>query len=143
MNFQSIAAAIEMPIYAALANENPPIKVFFDNVIPVAPDAPEEYVKVNIDFGGISESALNNTLQKARGAIVIRIYTKKDVGALRARQLSGLIQSTLCRMSASEKQAVGVIVRIRDIIGPMFYQTQDEPQFMARIEATWHAANIS
>lgn len=143
MNFQSIAAALETPINTALANATPPVKVFFDNIVPVAPDAPMEYVKVNISFGRISESTLDSTLQRARGAIIVRIYTMKDTGALRARQLSSLIQSVFCQINSVEKGATGIFLRISDIDGPMFYQGQQEPQFMARIEASWQASNIA
>jgi hypothetical protein len=143
MNFQSIAAALEVPINTALAGATPPVKIFFDNVVPVAPDAPKEYVKVNISFGSISESTLECTLQRARGAIVIRIYTMKDAGALRARQLSSLIQSVFNQINAVKKGATGISMRIQDIEGPLFYQGEKEPQFMARIEASWQASNIT
>jgi hypothetical protein len=34
-------------------------------------------------------------------------------------------------------------MRIQDIEGPLFYQGEKEPQFMARIEASWQASNIT
>lgn len=142
MNFQSIAAALEVPLNDAFASLSPPVKIFFDNVVPVAPDAPTEYVRVNISFGSISESALDCTLSRARGAIIVRCYTMKDAGPLRARQLSSVVSSVFSEINSSEKNTTDIFMRVQDIEGPMFYLGNQEPQFMARMEATWHAANI-
>jgi hypothetical protein len=67
----------------------------------------------------------------------------KDAGALRARQLSSLIQSLFNQINAVKKGATGISMRIQDIEGPLFYQGEKEPQFMARIEASWQASNIT
>lgn len=142
MNYQSICAALEAPLNTAFGTLLPPVKIFFDNLIVVPPDAPGEYVRVNIGFGPTTESMLTQSLGHARGAIIIRIFTRKGNGAGRARQLAQVAFCTLRALGETKKPSTGTFVRVRDIAGPRFFMGEQEPHFMTRIEASWDATNL-
>lgn len=139
MNHQAICAAIEVPLNNAFKGLTPPVKIFFDNLTIVPPDPPTEYVTVSIAFGLTSESTLTNSLDRARGAVIVRIFTEKNRGGKRARYLSGVASDILNSLGSSQKAAFGVFLRVRDISGPAFYSNEVEPHFMARIAASWDA----
>jgi hypothetical protein len=139
MNYQAICAALEAPLNNAFIALTPPVKVFFDNLIVVPPDPPGEYVRVNITFGLTSESTLTNSLDRARGAIIVRIFTEKGRGGRRARQLAGVASQVFNTLGATKRPATGTFVRVRDVSGPSFYMDETEPHFMARLAASWDA----
>lgn len=143
MNFQSICAAIEIPIYKAFSDQSPETRLFFDNVIPVSPDPPSEYAVISISLGSTSEATLNGYIDRARGAIVMKIYTPKNEGGLRSRQLAAIARSSLSSMNSVNKADHGVTIRVHNIDGPSFSQGVQLPHFIARIEATWHATSIN
>lgn len=143
MNYQAICAALEVPLNNAFALLSPPVKIFFDNLIVMPPDPPGEYVMVNITFGLTTETALEGSLDRARGAIIVRIYTRKGNGARRARQLAETASCVLKDLGSTKKPASGVFVRVHDISGPNFYMDNDQPQFMARLSASWNATNLA
>lgn len=142
MNYQAICAAIEVPVNAAVSQIQPAIKIYFDNIIAIPPDATGEYVMVKIMFGLVTESTLSEMLNRARGSLIIRIFTQKNAGARRARKISEAIVSALCQLGESQKNASGVFLRVRDIAGPAFFMDQEQPHFMAQIEASWDATNL-
>lgn len=142
MNYQAICAALETPLNNAFAALSPPVKIFFDNLIVTPPDPPGEYVMVNITFGLTSETALEQSLDRARGAIIIRIFVRKGNGARRARQLAETASCALRALGATKKPASGVFVRVHDFSGPAFYMDEEQPHFMARLTASWDATNL-
>lgn len=142
MNYQAICAAIETPFNNAFRGLNPAVKIYFDNVIAVPPDAPGEYVMVNITFGLTTRTSLTSSLDSARGAIVVRIFTAKNAGGLRSRQLSGVAKCVLDSLANTKKTSSGIFLRARDVSGPAFSMDNAEPHFMARLGATWEASDL-
>lgn len=142
MNYQAICAAIEVPLNSAFGALTPPVKIFFDNLIARPPDPPGEYVMVNITFGLTTESAIAKSYDFARGAIIVRVFTRKGNGALRARQLSEIATCALKELGETKKPASGVFLRVRNLGGPQFYMDEDQPHFLARITAAWDATNL-
>lgn len=142
MNYQAICAAIEVPLNTAFGGLNPPVKIFFDNLIARPPDPPGEYVMVNITFGLTTESAIAKSYDFARGAVIVRVFTRKGNGGLRARQLSEVASCALKTLGESKKPATGVFLRIRNLKGPEFFMDEDQPHFLARITAGWDATNL-
>jgi hypothetical protein len=141
VNYQAICAALETPLNNAFIALTPPVRVFFDNLIVIPPDPPGEYVRVNITFGLTSESTLVNSLDRARGAIIVRIFTEKGRGGKRARQLAGVVSQVFDILGATKRPATGTFVRVRDVSGPNFYMDETGPHFMARLSATWDATS--
>jgi hypothetical protein len=139
MDYQAICAALEVPISSAFISQAPNTQLYFDNIIAIPPDPDKEYAMINIAFGNTTESAINSLLDRARGIIVIRIYTPKDIGGLRARQLSAIAKSVLSDLGKTRKTATGIFIRTQNIMGPSFSMNNESPHFFARIEAAWHA----
>jgi len=142
MDHQKICAAIEKPFNTAFKALTPPVKIYFDNVTAMPPDAPGEYVRINITFGMTSEDALGCLLDRARGAIIVRIFTPKNAGAARARQLATSARTVLEDLAKGPKGVSGIFLRTRDVEGPAFFADSTEPHFVARLEATWQASDL-
>lgn len=142
MNYQAICAAIELPLNNAFKGLTPVVKIFFDNLTIVPPDPQGEYVTVNITFGLVSESTLTENLDRARGTVIIRIFTPKNRGGKRARYLSGIASQVLSNLACTKKPATGTFVKVKQVSGPEFYPDLPEPHFMARIVASWDAVNL-
>ena len=75
MNYQAIRAAVENPLLTAFNNLSPAVPVFFDNITAVPANTTTEYVRINVTFGLTNEATLTSSVDNARGAIVIRIFT--------------------------------------------------------------------
>jgi hypothetical protein len=142
MNYQAIASVIEVAFSNAFALVTPRPDVFFDNVTAIPPDPPEEYIRINIVFGTMTESTLTESLDNANGIIVVRFYTKKDTGPLRSRQLAGVAFSVLKSLGSTAKPSTGIFLRTQGIRGPTFPQNEEIPYYFARMEASWHATEI-
>jgi hypothetical protein len=139
MNYQSIRAKIEAPLLTAYNNQAPAIPVYFDNITFVPPDPPKEYVRVNLTFGMMSECALTDEFDFARGAIIIRCFAQKSNGPARCQQLLMIAKSVIDSINATGKTASSTYVRIKDISGPSFTSMEDNPHFMGKMEAGWQA----
>lgn len=139
MDYQAICASIEVPIYKAFSDLTPIVPVYFDNIIATDNDPPNEFAVVNITFGPTTESTIESSLDRARGAIISRIYVRKNAGGLRARQLSGVMTDVFRDLARTKKPGSGVFVRTSDISGPTFSMAESTPHFIAKIVATWHA----
>ena len=144
MNYQAIRASIEAPLLTAFNCEKPPIPVYFDNITFVPPDPPNEYVRVNLTFGLTTEVALEQSLDYARGALIIRCFAKKGAGPARCQQMIQLAVDVLQELASSKKYATGTFVRIGQITGPDFPISADtETHFMGRISTGWTATVLS
>lgn len=139
MNYQSIRAKIEGPILTAYNTQTPAIPVYFDNVTAIPPDPPNEYVRINITFGAMTESTLEGLLDHARGAVIIRCYAPKGKGPARVQELISLAIGVINQINITHKTATDTYVRIKEINGPVFPSTEDLPHFIARIDAGWEA----
>ena len=80
MNYQAIRAAVENPLLTAFGALVPAVPVYFDNITAVPPNTTTEYVRVNVTFGITNEPTLTSSVDNARGAIIIRIFTEKGKG---------------------------------------------------------------
>ena len=87
MNYQAIRAAVENPLLTAFNALVPAVPVYFDNITAVPPNTTTEYVRVNVTFGITNEPMLTTSMDNARGAIVIRIFTEKGKGPARNQTL--------------------------------------------------------
>lgn len=139
MNYQSIRAKLEGPLLTVYNSEAPPVPVYFDNITFVPPDPPKEYVRVNVTFGMMSECALTNELDFARGAIIIRCFAAKSNGPARCQQLISLAKDVIDTINSTPKTADTTYVRVKNITGPTFTSMEDNPHFIGRIEAGWQA----
>lgn len=147
MNYQAIRAVFEAPLLTTFGNQNPPIPVYFDNVTNTYADAVDEFVTVNIQFGITNEPTLINSVDHARGIIVIRVHTPKGKGPGRNQQLVTLAVNALETINATPKPNTGVYGRTGSIDGPSFgvegssQETRRAftPFFISRIETDFQA----
>jgi hypothetical protein len=139
MNYQSIRAAMEAPLLAAYDSQIPSVPVYFDNITSVPPDAPKEYIRINITFGITTESTLSGSLDYARGAIIVRCFTKKGAGAARCQELVRVAKGIIDTINATGKTVDSTYVRIGQITGPSFQSPDTTPHFVGRIDAGWQA----
>lgn len=147
MNYQAIRAVFESPLLAAFGSQVPAIPVYFDNVLNDKTDTVDEYVTVNIQFGITNEPVLTTSVDNARGAIVIRVFTPKGKGPSRNQQLMTLALNVLETINATPKPSSGVYARTGTISGPTFgVGSPDQesrraftPFFIGRVDAGFQA----
>ena len=108
MNYQAIRAAVENPILTAFTNLSPSVPVFFDNITAAPLGSVTEYVLVNIIFGITNETTLNSSVDNARGAIVIRVYSEKGKGPARSQTLITTAVGVLETLNDTAKTNSGV-----------------------------------
>lgn len=140
MNYQSIRAKIEAPLLTAYNSQVPPIPVYFDNITAVPPDSPKEYVRVNITFGLTTEVTLQDSLDYARGALIIRCFAPKNSGPARCQQMIALAKEVIDALNSTKKTSDSTYVRVGRITGPSFQAPENFPHFMGRIDAGWQAS---
>ena len=143
MNYQAIRAAVENPILTAFTNLSPSVPVFFDNITAAPLGSVTEYVLVNIIFGITNETTLNSSVDNARGAIVIRVYSEKGKGPARNQTLITTAVGVLETLNDTAKTNSGVFFRTGDIDGPTFSTTENPPLFEGRIDTSYFATVIS
>jgi hypothetical protein len=143
MNYQAIRAAVENPILTAFTNLSPTVPVFFDNITAAPLGSVTEYVLVNIIFGITNETTLNSSVDNARGAIVIRVYSEKGKGPARSQTLITTAVGVLETLNDTAKTNSGVFFRTGDIDGPTFSTTENPPLFEGRIDTSYFATVIS
>ncbi len=143
MNYQAIRAAVENPILTAFTNLSPAVPVFFDNITAAPLGSVTEYVLVNIIFGITNETTLNSSVDNARGAIVIRVYSEKGKGPARSQTLITTAVGVLETLNDTAKTNSGVFFRTGDIDGPTFSTTENPPLFEGRIDTSYFATVIS
>ena len=143
MNYQAIRAAVENPILTAFTDLSPAVPVFFDNITAARVGSVSVYVLVNIIFGITNETTLNSSVDNARGAIVIRVYSEKGKGPARSQTLITTAVGVLETLNDTAKTNSGVFFRTGDIDGPTFSTTEDPPLFEGRIDTSYIATVIS
>jgi hypothetical protein len=143
MNYQAIRAAVENPLLTAFNSLVPPVPVYFDNITAAPPNATTEFVRVNVTFGLTNEPTLTSSVDNARGAIVIRIFTEKGRGPARNQTLLTTAVNVLETLNNTAKTAAGVYFRVGEINGPTFSSTEDSPLFMGRIDTSYVATVLS
>jgi len=143
MNYQGIRAAVENPLLTAFNALTPAVPVYFDNITAAPPNTTTEYVRVNVTFGITNEPTLTTSVDNARGALVIRIFTEKGKGPARNQTLLTTAVNALETLNATAKTASGVFFRLGEINGPTFSATDDAPHFVGRIETSWVATVLS
>lgn len=143
MNYQAIRASLENPLLAAFNALVPAVPVYFDNITAVPPNTTTEYVRINITFGLTSDPTLTSTLDNARGAIVIRIFTEKGKGPGRVQTLLTTAAQVLETLNNGAKTSSGVFVRTGAINGPTFSSTEDAPLFLGRIDTSFIATVLT
>ena len=143
MNYQAIRAAVENPLLTAFNSLSPAVPVYFDNITAVPPNTTTEYVRVNVTFGITNEPTLTSSVDNARGALVIRIFTEKGRGPARNQTLLTTAVNVLETLNNTAKTTTGVFFRIGDINGPTFSATEDSPLFVGRIDTSYVATVLS
>jgi len=143
MNYQAIRAAVENPLLTAFNGLSPAVPVFFDNITAVPANTTTEYVRVNVTFGITNEATLTSSVDNARGAVVIRVFTEKGKGPARNQTLLTTAVNVLETLNDTAKTNSGVFFRVGDINGPTFSATEDAPMFMGRIDTGYVATVIS
>lgn len=143
MNYQAIRAAVENPLLTAFSALSPAIPVYFDNITAVPPNTTTEYVRVNVTFGITNEPTLTSSVDTARGAVVIRIFSEKGKGPARNQTLLTTAVNVLETLNNSTKGTTGVYFKAGAINGPTFSTTEDSPHFVGRIETSYVATVLS
>ena len=87
MNYQKIRAKVENPLLTAFGALSPAVPVFFDNITAAPANSTTEYVRVNVTFGLTNDPTLGSSVDNARGAIIIRCFSKKGEGPSRNQTL--------------------------------------------------------
>jgi hypothetical protein len=143
MNYQAIRAAVENPLLKAFSSLVPPVPVYFDNITAVPPNTTTEYVRINVTFGITNEPTLISSVDNARGAVVIRIFTEKGKGPARNQTLLTTAVNVLETLNNSTKTTSGVYFRLGSINGPTFSTTDTSPHFVGRIETSYVATVLT
>jgi hypothetical protein len=148
-DYQRIRAVIEGPLLTAFNSQVPPVPVYFDNITFVPPDPPNEYVRVNLTFGVMTETAITQSLDRARGALIVRCFAQKNRGPARCQELVSIAALAMRQIGKSQKTNDRVFARVFDLRGPIFPNDSIEPiepgqslmipHFQARIDASWQA----
>ena len=139
MDYQAIRASLESPLLTAFNDLTPAVPVYFDNITAVPPNTTTEYVRINITFGLTNEPTLTSSVDNARGALVIRIFTEKGRGPARNQELITTAVNVLETINATAKADTGVFVRLGEINGPTFSATEESPHFVGRIDTGYVA----
>jgi hypothetical protein len=143
MNYQAIRAAVENPLLTAFNSLVPAVPVYFDNITAAPPNTTTEYVRVNVTFGITNEPTLTSSVDNARGALVIRIFTEKGRGPARNQTLVTKAVEVLQTLNDTAKTNGGVFFRVGEINGPTFSATDASPHFVGRIETSYLATVLS
>jgi hypothetical protein len=143
MNYQAIRASMENPLLTAFNNLVPSVPVYFDNITAVPPNTTTEYVRVNITFGLTNEPTLTSSVDNARGALVIRLFTEKGRGPARNQELVTTAVNVLETINNTSKTTTGVFVKVGEINGPTFSATEESPHFVGRIDTGYVATVLS
>ena len=143
MNYQAIRAAVENPLLAAFGALSPAVPVYFDNITAVPPNTTTEYIRVNVTFGITNEPTLTSSVDNARGAIVIRVFSEKGRGPARNQTLVTTAVNVLETLNNSTKGISGVYFKVGAITGPTFSATEEAPHFVGRIETSYVATVLS
>jgi len=139
MNYQAIRAAVENPLLSSFGALSPAVPVFFDNITAAPANSTTEYVRVNVTFGITNEPTLTSSVDNARGAIIIRIFTEKGKGPARNQVLLNTAVNVLETINNSTKGTSGVYFRVGEINGPTFSATDEAPHFVGRIDTSYVA----
>ena len=142
MNYQAIRAAVENPILTAFTNLSPAVPVFFDNITAAPLSSVTEYVRVNVTFGITNETTLTSSIDTARGAIIIAVFTEKGKGPARNQTLITTAVNVLETLNNTAKTNSGVFLRIGTISGPDFSTTETPPLFEGRIDTSYIATDL-
>ena len=143
MNYQAIRAAIENPILTAFSGLSPSVPVFFDNITAAPVGSVTEYVRINVTFGETSEATLTSTVDTARGAIIIAVFTEKGKGPARNQTLVTTAVNVLETLNNTAKSNTGVFFRVGNISGPSFSTIETPPLFEGRIDTSYVATVLS
>ena len=143
MNYQAIRASMENPLLTAFNNLVPAVPVYFDNITAVPPNTTTEYVRVNITFGLTNEPTLTSSVDNARGALVIRVFTEKGRGPARNQELVTTAVNVLETINDTAKTTTGVFVKVGEINGPSFSATDESPHFVGRIDTGYVATVLT
>ena len=139
MNYQAIRAAIENPLLTAFNSLSPAVPVFFDNITAAPKNITTEYVRVNVTFGITNEATLTGSVDNARGAVIIRVFSEKGQGPARSQTLLTTATDVLETLNTTAKTGSGVFFRVGDINGPTFSADEESPHFMGRIDTGFRA----
>jgi hypothetical protein len=143
MNYQAIRAAVENPLLSAFGALVPAVPIYFDNITAVPANTTTEYVRVNVTFGLTNDPTLTSSVDNARGAIVIRVFTEKGRGPARNQTLVTTAVNVLETLNNSTKGISGVYFKVGAITGPTFSSTEEAPHFVGRIETSYVATVLS
>ena len=143
MNYQAIRAAIENPILTAFSGLSPSVPVFFDNITAAPLSSVTEYVRINVTFGETSEATLTSSVDTARGAIIIAVFTEKGKGPARNQTLVTTAVNVLETLNNTAKLNTGVFFRVGNISGPSFSTIETPPLFEGRIDTSYVATVLS
>ena len=134
---------MENPLLTAFNNLSPAVPVYFDNITAVPPNTTTEYVRVNITFGLTNEPTLTSSVDNARGALVIRLFTEKGRGPARNQELVTTAVNVLETINDTAKPTTGVFVKVGEINGPSFSATDESPHFVGRIDTGYVATVLT
>jgi hypothetical protein len=87
---------------------------------------------------------LTSSVDNARGAIVIRVFTEKGKGPARNQTLITTAVNVLETLNdSSKRQHRNIYFRVGEINGPTFSATEEAPHFVGRIDTSYVATVLS
>jgi len=138
MSLQAIRWVFEQPVLTAMGNEGVPL--LLDNSATVENDALDEYAVLRIDFGRVTEDALQIPLERIRGSIVFGVYTEKNKGPGRSQVLATAALRALNGVGVCGcRPKCGAWGRTMNMSGPSFFSLDDRPYFYSSLNCGFDA----
>ena len=134
MSLQAIRWVFEKPILDAMAALSPAVPVLLDNSAIVENDALTEYAVLRIDFGRVTEDALQIPLERIRGSITFGAYTEKNKGPGRNQIICTAALRALNEVGVCGcRPKCGAWGRTLSMSGPNFFSLDDRPYFFGSL----------
>jgi phosphoribosyl-AMP cyclohydrolase len=145
MDYQAIRAAVEQPLLTAFNDLSPSVPVFFDNITAAPKNITTEYVRVNLTFGITNEPTLTGSVDFARGALVIQVFTEKGQGPARNQTLLTTAVDVLETLNATAKTDSGVFFSARR--KPILWYANGRHRSVRHLrcpvlQTSWHSGSV-
>lgn len=138
MSLQAIRWVFEKPVIDAMAAMAPAVPLVVDNSAIVDQDDTAEYALLHIDFGRVTEDALQIPLERIRGTIIFEAYTPKNIGPGRCQDITTAALRALNNVGhCGCIEACGAYGRTLNMIGPNFQPLDTKPYFFGRLACSF------
>ena len=140
MSFIKCRELFEKPVAKALADLATPVTLYYDNQLFTDDDAGSEYATISINWGPVTEDALNSVYEHLRGTIVVRAFCPKGRGPARCEEVMMAMVKALNEISLCTLPNDGVAFgRTRNMNGPSFSALDEDPYFGGQADCAFVA----